>query len=92
VGALVFAAANADEAALETRRNGIFTEALIDILEDPASDSPPPDQQLSFSELRWHLETRVKALSKQRPSPYIEMPPGMSRDIPLFQLPTASGE
>lgn len=85
---ILFAASRATDPAYEENGNGLFTRALLDILNDPRSIwNANGDDVLSANELAQGLENHVKVLSanKQTTASGIK---GVGPDIPLFGLPT----
>lgn len=46
--------------------HGMFTKALLDVLDSPASDNDPKDGKISLEELWSHLRTSLRTMAEQK--------------------------
>ncbi len=86
VGAVVFCSSLPRELSQEDPLwgHGAFTKAILDAMDDPASDLSR-DGYLSITELDYQISERVKRLTEGRQHPVTQKPPSFG-DIPLYKV------
>lgn len=86
-GIVVFAASQPGQPSLERDGNGVFTKALLDMLQDAESDRDKPlNHRLSITEIEHNLDRRVTRMTDGRQVP-VSQKPLVLVDTDVFVLP-----